>query len=218
MCLPPPRPLPAVQGVQVAWLDTQLLPEQGMICCRVAAWQCFNRAPGKVPHIFQCLNCFKMFVRGRVSTGGRRFTGGADLVVVLPEGQEGRGTSVFLAQPTVVVPTRGMCFALTNPFQGNSRHVATLVPRKEGASIELLSAWQEMPNISHPNFREMWTAITRSSIPDPSFDVGRWAVWLARTLPLGEPTPSSRFLDLTLGYLPETRTEGTAFCEHYDQE
>lgn len=198
-----------------------LLPAQGILCCMLACFQCYNTSPGTVPHILYCLQCHSLFVRGRVASSTSRgnwgqdvvsFTGGADLFVALPPGDSQRGCPIALVQPTVVVPTRGLCYALTSTFQGRTHPVRTLTPRKEGASTSLLNAYDVMPNIHHPNFQEMWTAMTNFSAVDNSFTLPRFSRWLAGTVPEGEPRVTSGH---SVPPLPYQRTAETSFCENW---
>lgn len=222
--LPSPAPPSALTEYlsRIPTLTLTLLPATGILCCMLACWQGYNSGRGRVPHLFQCLNCLRLFVRGRVATSSYRgswgqnevtYSGGADFICIIPAGDSGRGCPLAIVQPTVVVPTRGICYALSSKFQGSTHPVRTLTPRKEGASLDLLNSFNVMPNIDHPNFQELWTAMTKSSAVDSTFPLANFSKWLARTVPEGEPPLSSRFNFQPL--LPYQRSGQTAFCEHW---
>lgn len=173
---PPPRNLTP--------LDEQILLCGGVICCVEARWSAYNHTQGSAPHVFKCDACHTFFVRARVQTAPFTHLGGPDLFVAIPDGTWVHANALVLLQPTVLVTTRAVCYALGPRGQLNRcAHVRTLVSGTKG----ILSAFGEMPNCRNKNFRESWQSMSARSIPDPSFNMPSFLLWLANSRPEGEP-------------------------------
>jgi hypothetical protein len=68
-----------------------------------------------------------------------------------------------------------------------------MVKTVTGAHLDIVDVYGAMPNVEHPNQKEIWRSMVRHSQDDESFPVDEWAVWLLDSAPLGEPLPD-RFI------------------------